>query len=179
MIWFWLQTTLEGSVIIIRSVGGQQCKIPQEVRELGGFSDVGRIVVSRMVLPTKGFTVNLSPVSIYDTECNLQTAWYFRGRIGYLEGFAPLGIAAVVPDQAEIRIVNPLTGQEYQRFQLLLGAVSLHFGASGTLLCAGTYPSLGQLVCYDVHSAKVIARHPSIQGGSPFDVSQRHNRPGQ
>jgi hypothetical protein len=163
--------TLEGGAIIIRVSTERQCEIPQEVRELGGFFTDRQIVVSRSLHPTKGYTVNSSPVSVYNVECGLETTWDFRGRIDYLEGLAPLGIAALIPDQSEVRIVNPITGEEKHRFRIIVGSGSLHFGNLGTVLCAGRYPSMGPLVCYDVRSAKLIGRHPNILGGSPLDVS--------
>jgi hypothetical protein len=131
------------------------------------------VIVARMVSPKDAmhYLVNSSPASVYDTLCKLETTWDFRGRIDYLDPDATRGAVAMIPDRSDVRIVNAFTGALLGRFTMPLGSTVLHFGANGAALCVGRSLQ-GAFECYDTRSGQLIAPHPEVMGGVPFDVSR-------
>jgi hypothetical protein len=159
---------------VVRVSDGRQCVIPQHAWHVGGFIDNQNLIIADYDRPgnPRSFTINSSSISVYRSDCALVASWNFRGRIDVIEAYAPTGIAGVDPDESEVRVITAETGALLKRLPFISGGLtSLRFGAKGEVLCVGGYPASGELACYSATYGSKVARHPTIKGGAPFDVS--------
>lgn len=161
-----------GGGTIIRAADGATCEI-RDVWLVGGFVDAAHVIGATHVSPARAgsYTINRTAVSVFGLDCRLASEWQFRGRIDWIEAYSPRRIAALLPDQSNARIVGAETGDLLTRLPEFSGGAYLRFGALGKAVCVGCYPATGPFACYSATTGQEIARHKSLKGGAPFDVS--------